>query len=105
MFVRCPLVHNYSVITQDNWHRIAHADPTRSIDHKMVDCECLFIQQLHGCTVTFSFLILDYNLFGIKFYLENGKIQISYVDKNSYCILGKIILIKFVRDQVHKYSS
>ena len=38
MCFMCPLVHNYSVITLDNW-------PTRSKDHKAVDCECLFIQQ------------------------------------------------------------
>ena len=36
--------HNYSVITLDNWH-LAYCDPTRSKDHKTVDCECLFIQQ------------------------------------------------------------
>ena len=44
MFVMCPLGHNYSVITQDNWH-LACCDPTRSKDHKTVDHECLFIQQ------------------------------------------------------------
>ena len=44
MFEMCPLVHNYSVITLDNWH-LAYCDPTRSKDHKTVDCECLFIQQ------------------------------------------------------------
>ena len=44
MFVMCPLVHNYSVITLDNWF-LAYCGPTRSKDHKTVDCECLFIQQ------------------------------------------------------------
>ena len=44
MFVMCPLVNNYSVITLDNWY-LAYFDPTRSKDHKTVDCECLFIQQ------------------------------------------------------------
>ena len=29
MFAMCPLVHNYSVITLDNWH-LAYCDPTRS---------------------------------------------------------------------------
>ena len=38
MFVMWPLVHNYSVITLDNWHH--------GPKHKTVDCECLFIQQL-----------------------------------------------------------
>ena len=45
MFVMYPLVHNYSVITLDNWY-LAYCGPTRSKDHKTVDCECLFIQQL-----------------------------------------------------------
>ena len=45
MFVMCPLVHNYSVITLDNWH-LAYCGPTQSTDHKTVDCEYLFIQQL-----------------------------------------------------------
>ena len=44
MLVMCPLVNNYSVIILDNWH-LAYCDPTRSKDHKTVDCECLFIQQ------------------------------------------------------------
>ena len=44
MFVMCPLVHNYSVISLDSWH-LAYCDPTWSKDHKTVDCECLFIQQ------------------------------------------------------------
>ena len=46
MFVFCPLVHNYSVITLDNsldnWY-LAYCSPTRSKDYKTVDCECLFI--------------------------------------------------------------
>ena len=36
MFVKCPLVHNYSVITLDNWH-LAYCDPSWSNDHKTVD--------------------------------------------------------------------
>ena len=44
MFVKCPLVHNYSVISLDSWH-LAYCDPTPSKDHKTVDHECLFIQQ------------------------------------------------------------
>ena len=39
MFAICPPVHNYPVITLDNWH-LAYCDPTRSTDHKTVDCEC-----------------------------------------------------------------
>ena len=39
MFVMCPLVHKYSVITLDKWH-LAYCGPTRSKDHKTVDCEC-----------------------------------------------------------------
>ena len=42
MFVMCPLGHNYSVITQDNWH-LAYCDPKRSKDHKTVDRVCLFV--------------------------------------------------------------
>ena len=41
MFAMCPLVHNYSVITLDNWY-LAFCDPTRSKYHKTVDCKCLF---------------------------------------------------------------
>ena len=44
MYVICPLVHNYSVITLDKW-QLAYCGPTQSKDHKTVDCECLFIQQ------------------------------------------------------------
>ena len=29
--------------------------------------------QLHGCTVTFNFLMLDQYLFGIKIFLENSE--------------------------------
>ena len=39
MFAMCPLFHNYSVITLNNWH-LTYYDPTRSKDHKTVDCEC-----------------------------------------------------------------
>ena len=41
MFVMHPLVHNYSVITLDNWH-LAYCDRTQSKDHKTVDRECFF---------------------------------------------------------------
>ena len=44
MFVMCPLVHNYYVISLDSWH-LAYCDPTWSKDHKTVDYECLFIQR------------------------------------------------------------
>ena len=44
MFEMCPLVHNLLCNSLDNWH-LAYCDPTRSKDHKTVDCECLFIQQ------------------------------------------------------------
>ena len=42
MFVVCPLVHNYSIITLDNWH-LAYCHPAWSKDNKTVDCECLII--------------------------------------------------------------
>ena len=42
MFVMCPLVHNYSVITLDNWH-LANCGPTQSKDHKTVDCDFFYI--------------------------------------------------------------
>ena len=42
MFVMCPLVHIYSVITLDNWH-LANCGPTQSKDHKTVDCEFFYI--------------------------------------------------------------
>ena len=61
MFVMCPLVHNYSVITLDNWH-LAYCGPTRSKEHKTVDCECLFIQKFASIAWLYShllFLILD----------------------------------------------
>ena len=38
MIVMCPLVHNYPVITLDNWY-LAHCYPTRSKDYKTVDRE------------------------------------------------------------------
>ena len=78
MFVMCPLVHTYSVITLDNWY-LAYFGPTRSKDHRTVDCECLFIQQLASIAWLHShlcFLIFDQNLFRVnltKFYLENGE--------------------------------
>ena len=59
MFAMCPLVHNYSVITLDNWH-LAHCDPTRSQDHKTVECECLFIQQLALIAWLHSHLLLSH---------------------------------------------
>ena len=51
--------------------------------------------QLHGCTVTICFLILDLYLFVIKFKLENGEDPDQLADQNSNCILGEVILIKF----------
>ena len=59
MFVMCTLVPNYSVITLDNWH-LVYCDPTRSKDHKTVDWECLFIQQLASITWLHSHLLLSY---------------------------------------------
>ena len=53
MFVMCPLVHNYSLMTLDNWY-LAYCGPTRSKDHKTVDCECLFIQQSASIVVAQS---------------------------------------------------
>ena len=53
MFVMCPLVHNYSVITLD-------CGPTWSKDHKAVDCENLFIQQLASIAWLHSHLLFSY---------------------------------------------
>ena len=58
MFVMCPLVHYYSVITLDNWY-LAYCDPTRSkrsITHKKVD----FIQQLTSIAWLHSHLLFSY---------------------------------------------
>ena len=42
MFVMCPLVHNYSVITLDNWH-LAYCGPTQSKDSKLLTVNvCLY---------------------------------------------------------------
>ena len=57
----------YSVITLDNWH-LAYCDPTWCKDHKRLTVNVSLYSnkhQLHGCTVTFCFLILDKYLFGI----------------------------------------
>ena len=76
IFVMCPLVHNNSVITLDNWH-LAYCGPTGSIDHKMVDCDCLFIQQLASIAWLHSHLLFSYFRFifvqgkSYKVYLEN----------------------------------
>ena len=64
MFGMCPLVHNYSVITLDNWH-LVYCGPTRSkdhktLDHKTVDCECLFIQQLASIAWLHSHFLFSY---------------------------------------------
>ena len=63
MFVMCPLVHNYSVITlRLDFLRLAYYDLTRSKNHKtLTENVCLHSNkhQLHGCTVNFCFLILD----------------------------------------------
>ena len=63
-FVMCPLAHNYSVITLDNWH-LVYCGPTRSKDHKTVGCECLFIQQLASIAWLHSHLLFSY--FGLIF--------------------------------------
>ena len=40
--VMSPLVHNYSVITLDNWLTVVlHGPKIRKQDHKTVDCEWL----------------------------------------------------------------
>ena len=59
MFVMCPLVHNYSLITLDNWH-LAYCSPTRTKDHKTVDCECLYIQQLASTALLHRHLLFSY---------------------------------------------
>ena len=59
MFVMCTLVHNYSVITLDNW-RLAYCCPTQSKDQKTVDCESLFIQQLALVAWLHSHLLFSY---------------------------------------------
>ena len=50
---------SYSVITLQNWY-LAYCGPTRSRDHKTVDCECLFIQQLASITWLHSHLLFSY---------------------------------------------
>ena len=67
-----PLVHKYSVVTLDNLHS---SDNGPKITKPLTVIVCLYSNkhQLHGCTVTFCFLILELYLFGIKFYLENGE--------------------------------
>ena len=59
MFVVCPLVHNYSIITLDNWH-LAYCHPAWSKDHKTVDCECLIIRQLASIAWMHSHLLFSY---------------------------------------------
>ena len=59
MSVMCPLVHNYSVITLDNWH-LAYYNPTRSKDHKTIDCKCLFIQLFASIAWLHSNLLFSY---------------------------------------------
>ena len=59
MFVMCPLVQNYSVITLDNWY-LAYCGLARSKDHKTVDCECLVIQQLASIAWLHSHLLFSY---------------------------------------------
>ena len=56
MCVTCTLVQNYSV---DNWH-LAYCGPTRSNDHKTVDCECWFIQQLASIAWLHCHLLFSY---------------------------------------------
>ena len=61
MFVMCPLVHNYSVITLDNWH-LANCGPTQSNDHKTVDCDFfyIYIQQSAPNAWVHSHLLFSY---------------------------------------------
>ena len=59
MFVMFLLVHNYSVITLDSWH-LVYCGPNLSKDHKTVDCECLFIQQLASIAWLHSHLLFSY---------------------------------------------
>ena len=59
MFVLCPLVHNYSVFTLNNWH-LAYCDLTQSKDYKTVDFKCLFIQQLASIAWLHSHLLFSY---------------------------------------------
>ena len=59
MCVMCPLVHIYSIITFDNWY-LANCDPTRSKDHKTVDCECLCMLQLAPIAWLHSHLLFSY---------------------------------------------
>ena len=75
MFVMCTLVPNYSVITLDNWH-LVYCGPTRSKDHKTVDWECLFIQQLASITWLHSHLLFSY-------------FRLIFVQGKSYLVLFK----------------
>ena len=61
MFVMCPLVHNYSVITLDtcSWY-LAYCGLTLSNDHKTVDYECLSLQQLASIAWLHSHLLFSY---------------------------------------------
>ena len=54
MFVMCPLVQNYSVITLDNWY-LAYCSPTQSKITKR-----LFIQQLAPIAWLHSHLLFSY---------------------------------------------
>ena len=66
MYVMCPLVHSYSVITLDNRH-LANCDPTRSKDHKTVKFECLFMQQLAPIAWLYSHLLFsDFRLIFVQ---------------------------------------
>ena len=60
MFVGCPHVHNYSVITQ-NWHifSLPLSYMVQRSQNKLLYSD---YHQFFGCTVTFCLLILDLNL-------------------------------------------
>ena len=59
--VMCPLVHNYSVITLDNWLTVVlHGPKITKQDHKTVDCECLFIQQFASIAWLHSHFLFSY---------------------------------------------
>ena len=104
MCVRCPLVQNYSVITLDNWH-LAYCCPTRSKDHKTVDCECWFIQQLASIAWLHSHLLFSY--FRLIFvqsksykvvFREWRRSRSAMLIRTQTAFLGKIILIKLVQE-------
>ena len=87
MCVMCPLVQNYSVITLDNWH-LAYCGPTRSKDHKTVDCEFWFIQQLASwiCKYT-SLLVSIMSIAWLHSHLLFSYFRLIFVQGKSYKIV------------------